>query len=70
MSEGFKSGDVVRLKSGGPEMTVRSLRGDGIVLCTWFDMREALKEESLPQVVLKAAVPFGQQAEPDKGEAS
>lgn len=30
-------GDVVRLKSGGPEMTVSSLRKNGDAECRWFD---------------------------------
>ncbi len=32
----FKTGDIVKLRSGGPEMTVTSVEGDDIV-CTWFD---------------------------------
>jgi uncharacterized protein YodC (DUF2158 family) len=40
MSE-FKLGDVVRLKSGGPDMTVRTIGSDGdneqVVFCDWFD---------------------------------
>ena len=34
----FSPGDVVRLKSGGPPMTVNTLRngGDAIVPCEWF----------------------------------
>jgi uncharacterized protein YodC (DUF2158 family) len=38
----FKKGDVVRLKSGGPEMTVentgeRAMIGGQAVWCTWFE---------------------------------
>ena len=37
MSE-FKPGDIVRLKSGGPQMTVESIdKKDGGLLCLWFD---------------------------------
>lgn len=36
----IKPGDVVRLKSGGPAMTVRELANDTsgqlMVFCTWF----------------------------------
>lgn len=35
MSEKFKSGDLVVLKSGGPEMTIKSIYSDEIV-CQWF----------------------------------
>jgi len=42
MSETFEVGDVVRLKSGGPAMTVEEvgdspLAGGPYVHCTWFD---------------------------------
>ena len=33
----LKIGDVVKLKSGGPLMTVVRFTHDGDPLCTWFD---------------------------------
>ena len=36
----FVVGDVVKLKSGGPEMTVDVVNGSDI-RCTWFDGLEA-----------------------------
>ena len=36
MSAQFVSGDLVQLKSGGPEMTVDSLLSTGEYLCKWF----------------------------------
>ena len=33
--EDFKVGDVVRLKSGGPDMTVTSVK-ERIIHCKWF----------------------------------
>jgi uncharacterized protein YodC (DUF2158 family) len=35
MPENFKVGDVVRLKSGGPNMTIGEI-GDTGVYCQWF----------------------------------
>ncbi len=37
MAEQFKIGDVVRLKSGGPSMTVESIESTGSAFCVWFD---------------------------------
>lgn len=41
MAEEFKAGDVVKLKSGGPVMTVtqagtQAMTGRNLVWCTWF----------------------------------
>jgi|ERR1700730_10016192 uncharacterized protein YodC (DUF2158 family) len=33
----WKLGDVVRVKSGGPLMTVGSINKSGKVICEWFD---------------------------------
>lgn len=37
MVDSFKTGDVVQLKSGGPNMTVNDSAASGIVLCNWFN---------------------------------
>jgi uncharacterized protein YodC (DUF2158 family) len=34
---GFKEGDVVKLKSGGPKMTIERIDSDQSALCIWFD---------------------------------
>lgn len=50
----FKVGDVVMLKSGGPEMTVNEVGeslGEPLVRCTWFagkkNERASFKPETL-----------------------
>ena len=45
MSDKIKEGDVVELKSGGPEMTV-SHRVTGGWLCIWFD-NQNIKQEGI-----------------------
>ncbi len=46
MADTFSAGDVVRLKSGGPAMTVEQIDPDGdgagtpYVQCAWFDNTE------------------------------
>lgn len=37
MSEEFKIGDTVRLKSGGPLMTIKAI-STSRVICTWFNI--------------------------------
>ncbi|MGX8010354.1 YodC family protein [Mesorhizobium sp. ORM8.1] len=37
MSNTFKTGDVVKLKSGGPPMTVSDGAASGMYLCHWFN---------------------------------
>jgi uncharacterized protein YodC (DUF2158 family) len=48
MSQDFQIGDVVRLKSGGPKMTVTSVGPDGhgklTVWCVWFPENSAKPE--------------------------
>ncbi|MCF5759182.1 DUF2158 domain-containing protein [Aeromonas veronii] len=48
MNGTFKSGDVVRLKSGGPAMTVTSLKKDASTetyYCRWFSSESSSKSE-------------------------
>jgi uncharacterized protein YodC (DUF2158 family) len=58
----FKPGDVVRLKSGGPRMTVEQVGktqfGDDGVWCVWFETsgsRQVAKRETFPPVALEDA---------------
>jgi uncharacterized protein YodC (DUF2158 family) len=41
MAKSPAPGDVVRLKSGGPEMTIESV-DDGIATCVWFPTDESV----------------------------
>ncbi|WP_108178826.1 DUF2158 domain-containing protein [Phreatobacter oligotrophus] len=36
MTRTYSVGDLVRLKSGGPTMTVERVDDDGMVQCLWF----------------------------------
>jgi uncharacterized protein YodC (DUF2158 family) len=42
--EAFKKGDVVRLKSGGPWMTIVSVEGN-TAECQWFDEKQVVKND-------------------------
>ena len=44
----FAVGDIVRLKSGGPAMTVDGVRADGVFNVVWFDERQVCRDAFLP----------------------
>jgi uncharacterized protein YodC (DUF2158 family) len=48
----FKIGDVVQLKSGGPNMTVESDAREGCFVCTWFE-RSELKRTTFQGALLR-----------------
>lgn len=58
MSESFQVGDVVRLKSGGPAMTVENTGKDGVgkpyVRCTWFNDATKASESFAPAALEKS----------------
>ena len=48
----FQVGDVVRLKSGGPLMTVQQATYADNIMCTWFDENnKRLSEDFHPRTV-------------------
>lgn len=49
----IRIGDVVRLKSGGPAMTVESRDGTDW-LCRWFDSKKEIQRDSFPEASLQA----------------
>lgn len=54
MADGFKAGDVVNLKSGGPPMTVSGLVnvGDKVrVRCTWFAGAKNERADFVPEAL-------------------
>ncbi|MBX6965981.1 DUF2158 domain-containing protein [Alcaligenes faecalis] len=51
----FKVGDVVQLKSGGPEMTVIDKSQEGSdVKCMWFVTDNRARTQSIPALALMA----------------
>jgi uncharacterized protein YodC (DUF2158 family) len=59
MSNAFQVGDVVRLKSGGPDMTVQSIDSDGLY-CTWFDDKKQRQFDTFnPAIVEKTGSGWG-----------
>jgi len=50
----FIVGTVVRLKSGGPAMTIASISTSG-VLCVWFDKNSEAKTGNFPPETLELA---------------
>lgn len=61
----FQLGDVVRLKSGGPRMTVENLGdrlGDEVVCCVWFEKvgnKQIVKRDAFPPITLEMAPKSG-----------
>lgn len=55
MASQFKPGDVVGLKSGGPQMTVIRIESNGRVVVTWFDDKNQLQNAAFEPVVLESA---------------
>jgi len=57
----FKVGDVVKLKSGGPEMTVNYRHDDGDYYCQWFAGKKLesgqFPEDSLEPASVKPPIP-------------
>jgi uncharacterized protein YodC (DUF2158 family) len=52
-SEKICEGDVVRLKSGGPKMTVESLRDSEECNVSWFDPHGEMKRATVRVAALK-----------------
>ncbi len=53
----FKSGDVVRLKSGGPAMTIEVIEGHEAV-CTWFGIDQGeFRRRHIASVLLSYVAP-------------
>jgi uncharacterized protein YodC (DUF2158 family) len=51
MAETFKPGDTVRMKSGGPLMTVDSINNEEL-WCEWFDEKNQPQSRSFKQHTL------------------
>jgi uncharacterized protein YodC (DUF2158 family) len=50
----FKPGETVRLKSGGPLMTVQLVQSDGEIWCEWFDNKEEHQQRGFKPSSLEA----------------
>ena len=52
MTQQFISGDVVKMKSGGPEMTVEEVINDR-VHCSWFDKNTLIEKDFNINLLIK-----------------
>ena len=53
----FEVGTIVKLKSGGPEMTIQSFSNDGVsAYCQWFAGKK-LESGTFPEDSLEAVTP-------------
>jgi uncharacterized protein YodC (DUF2158 family) len=50
----FKPGDTVRLKSGGPLMTVAEIEENDFVRCAWFDDKRLPQDKAFLEAILEA----------------
>ncbi len=66
MAEKWKAGDVVRLKSGGVPMTVRSVEGE-MALCQWFEKGELQSMKFHQDMLTRAAGSASAKATADEG---
>lgn len=55
MSEVFKKGDIVQLKSGGPKMTINNYTDGSRVFCKWFNSKNEVQSEVFQQEALVLA---------------
>ncbi len=49
----LKIGDVVRMRSGGPTMTVKHVDPDGAVHVVWFDSEDHLQQAKVKPDTIK-----------------
>lgn len=65
----FEAGNLVRLKCGGPIMTVeqigkKSMTNEDAVWCVWFERvgnKQVVQRDTFPPVALKTTSPLGTQ---------
>ena len=50
----FNIGDVVRVLSGGPMMTIQKIDPAGDILTVWFDVDNHLRSAYFPAAVLRS----------------
>jgi uncharacterized protein YodC (DUF2158 family) len=51
----FQIGEVVHLKSGGPDMTIEAITADDHVVCVWFQKKELNKQEFAVATLVKGS---------------
>jgi uncharacterized protein YodC (DUF2158 family) len=57
MESTFTIGEVVRIKSGGPAMTVEYITDGYNIKCVWFNKRQKLKRGEFKPSILKPSDP-------------
>jgi uncharacterized protein YodC (DUF2158 family) len=64
MSDAFALGDTVRLKSGGPVMTINEKGPAGVLVCIWFCGADVKHHAFRPEALAAAGPEPGAPAAP------
>ncbi len=48
----FKIGNLVQLKSGGPDMTIADILDNGLLKCIWFEGNKQFSEYLKPETLI------------------
>jgi uncharacterized protein YodC (DUF2158 family) len=53
----FNIGDIVKLKSGSPDMTIQQFLNDNTIECHWYEKKHGIQKEIFHESMLEKKPP-------------